>query len=228
MYFAFLDYVNNEPEHRFPVDQRQMIFGQYLIPSKFDHLVDSVIDQLSSVFRADLPDLVTWRPYIARWRIKFLDGFENIPISLQQSLSYAHKDFYPNNKRIFVILLTLPVTSVCSERSFSSFRRLKIWGRATMDEKRLCGLAMLHILRDFNVSRENILRRFDEAGHKKIGTLQFEWQFISSNHTYYMYRTLSYYSGEFFSTCFFHWTHNQYTISFFLKPWIPCVSWMDY
>jgi hypothetical protein len=37
------------------------------------------------------------------------------------------------------------------------------------------------------VSRENILRRFDEAGHKKIGTLQFEWQFISSNHTYYIY-----------------------------------------
>jgi hypothetical protein len=49
-----------------------------------------------------------------------------------------------------------------------------MWGRATMGEKRLCGLAMLHILRDFNVSRENILRRFDEAGHKKIGTLQFE------------------------------------------------------
>jgi hypothetical protein len=43
-----------------------------------------------------------------------------------------------------------------------------------MGEKRLCGLAMLHILRDFNVSRENILRRFDEAGHMKIGTLQFE------------------------------------------------------
>ena len=174
MYFAFLDHVNNEPEHRFPVDQRQMMFGQYLIPSKFDHLVDSVIVELSTVFRADLPDLVTWRPYIARWRIKFLewlDGFENIPISLQQSLSYAHKDFYPNIKRIFIILLTLPVTSVCSERPFSSLRRLKIWGRATMGEKRLCGLAMFHILRDFNVSRENILRRFDEAGHKKIGTV---------------------------------------------------------
>jgi hypothetical protein len=43
-----------------------------------------------------------------------------------------------------------------------------------MGEKRLFGLAMLHILRDFNVNRENILRRFDEAGHKKIETLQFE------------------------------------------------------
>ena len=204
------------------------MFGQYLIPSKFDHLVDSVIDELSTVFREDLPDLATWRPWIARWRIKFLDGFENISISLQQSLSYAHKDFYLNIKRIFIMLLILPVTSVCSAKSFSSLRRLKMWGRTTMGEKRLCGLAMLHILRDFNVSRENILRRFDETGYGKIGTLQFEWQFTFSNHTYYMYRTLSYYSVEFISICFFHWTHNQYMISFFLKPCIPCISWMNY
>ena len=62
MQFVFLDHVSNEPERRFPVDQRQMMFGQYLIPSKFDHLVDSVIDELSTVFREDLPDLATWRP----------------------------------------------------------------------------------------------------------------------------------------------------------------------
>jgi hypothetical protein len=62
MYFAFLDHVNNEPERIFLVDQRQMMFGQYVILSKFDHLVDSVIDELSTVFREDLPDLATWRP----------------------------------------------------------------------------------------------------------------------------------------------------------------------
>jgi hypothetical protein len=38
----------------------------------------------------------------------------------------------------------------------------------------LCGLAMLHVHRDMNVSRENLLRRFDETGHRKVGTLQFE------------------------------------------------------
>jgi hypothetical protein len=43
-----------------------------------------------------------------------------------------------------------------------------------MGEERLCGLVMLHVHRDMNVSRENILRRFDETGHKKIGTLHFE------------------------------------------------------
>ena len=31
-----------------------MMLGQY-------HLVDSVVDELSTVFLADLPDLVTWR-----------------------------------------------------------------------------------------------------------------------------------------------------------------------
>ena len=60
------------------------MLGQYLIPSKFDHL-ESVVDELPAVFRADLPDLATWRPEIAIWRMKFHDGFDNIPISLQQS-----------------------------------------------------------------------------------------------------------------------------------------------
>jgi hypothetical protein len=71
MYFTFFDHVNNELECRFPGDQRQMMLG---------HLVDSVVDELSTVFRANLPDLATWRPEIARWRMKFHDGFENIPI----------------------------------------------------------------------------------------------------------------------------------------------------
>jgi hypothetical protein len=66
-----------------------------------------------------------------------------------------------------------------------------------------------------NVSRENILRRFDETGHRKIGTLHFEWQFMYSNHIYYMYRFLSYYSVEFILICFFHWTHNHYMTYFF-------------
>ena len=87
-----------------------MLLGQYLISSKFDHWVD----ELSNVFREDLPDLATWRPEITRWRMKFHDGFEHIPIPLQKSPSYAHEDVYTNIRRIFIILLTLPVTSVYS------------------------------------------------------------------------------------------------------------------
>ena len=56
---TFLDHVNNELERRFPGDQWQMMLGQYLIPSKFDQVVYRVVDELSIVFWADLPDLVT-------------------------------------------------------------------------------------------------------------------------------------------------------------------------
>lgn len=134
----------------------------YLIPSKFDHC------------RAYLPDLATRRSEITRWRMKFHDGFENIPIYLQQSLSYAHEDVYLNIRRIFTILLTRPVTIACCEISFSSFYRLITWERATISEERLCILAMFHIHREMNVSGENTLRRFDETGHRTIGKLQFE------------------------------------------------------
>ena len=58
MYIAFLDHVNNKLERKFPGDQRQMMLGQYLIPSKFDHLVDSVVNELSTVFPVDVPELL--------------------------------------------------------------------------------------------------------------------------------------------------------------------------
>jgi hypothetical protein len=61
---------------RFPGDQLEMTLGQYHIPSMFDHLVDSVVDVLSTAFRADLPELGTWRPEIARRRMEFHNGLK--------------------------------------------------------------------------------------------------------------------------------------------------------
>jgi hypothetical protein len=75
MYFVFFDHVNNELECRFPGDQWQMMLGQY-------HLVYSVVSELSIVFRADVPDLATWRPEIARWRMKFQYIYLGLKISL--------------------------------------------------------------------------------------------------------------------------------------------------
>jgi len=49
--------------------------------------------------------------------MKIHDGFENIPC-------YAHEDFYPNIRRIFIILLTLPVTNLCCERSNQFYKLL--------------------------------------------------------------------------------------------------------
>ena len=84
---------------------------------------------------------------------------------LQTALKIADKEFFPNLHAILSSILTLPVGSVCCERSFSSLRRLKTWERSTMGQERLCGLALLHIHKDkvdstegFN---ERVLKRWD-------------------------------------------------------------------
>ena len=42
-----------------------------------------------------------------------------------------------------------------------------------MGEESLCCLAMLHLHRDMNMSRGNILRQFDETGHGKLEHCSF-------------------------------------------------------
>ncbi|CAG2233315.1 unnamed protein product [Mytilus edulis] len=153
IYFAFLDHVCTEMERRFPHDQRQMMLGQNLVPSKLANLNDTIQDELLQVYSPDLPDVNTWEQEVTRWKVKFSDiPKAKLPGTLKSSLKQAHQDFYPNIRRIFVLLLTMPVTSVCCERSFSGLRRLKTWERSTMGEERLCGLAMLHTHRDKDVS----------------------------------------------------------------------------
>lgn len=173
IFFAFLDHVCIEMERRFPKEQQQLMMGQYLVPDKFSNLTEECIEAIKLAYNPDLPDLENFDYEIIRWKTKFVEN-EVVPKSIQQCLLYAHQDFYPNVRRVLLLLLTFPVTSVCCERSFSALRRLKTWERACMSGERLCGLAMLHVHREKDVQRSNVLKRFDETGHRKIGKLQFE------------------------------------------------------
>ncbi|CAG2222785.1 unnamed protein product [Mytilus edulis] len=107
IFYAFLDHVCTELERRFPQEQRQLMMGQYLLPGKFDYLTDECIDEIKEAYNPDLPDIENWQQEILRWKTKFADK-ESVPNSLQQALVYAHQDFYPNIRRVLVLLLTLP------------------------------------------------------------------------------------------------------------------------
>ena len=69
---------------------------------------------------------------------------------------------------IIKLILTLPVGSVPCECSFSTMRLLKDWNWSTMGENRLTGLALLMVHRDMDVSRKNILKRFDSTGNPHL------------------------------------------------------------
>jgi hypothetical protein len=45
--------------------------------------------------------------------------------TLLETLNVTNQDLYPNIYAIFTVLITMPVSSASSERSFSAMRRVK-------------------------------------------------------------------------------------------------------
>jgi hypothetical protein len=96
-----------------------------------------------------------------RWNM--VDGQK--PQTLLETLNVTNQDLYPNIYAIFILLITMPVSSASSERSFSVMRRVKNCLRATMGDERLSNLSLLHIHRIRNLSIEDVINKF--AARKK-------------------------------------------------------------
>ena len=51
-------------------------------------------------------------------------------------------------KLLIMLILVVPATSVCAERSFSALRRVESYLRATMNQGRLTHVVVLHVHKD--------------------------------------------------------------------------------
>ena len=63
------------------------------------------------------------------------------PQTVLEKLNVTNQDLYPNIYVIFTVLITMPVSSASSERSFSVMRRVKYCLRATMGDEKLSNLS---------------------------------------------------------------------------------------
>lgn len=128
------------------------------------------IQKLEDFYGNDLPNKPTFKAEVEVWKTKCscISQKESEKIKLLDVLILADSEFFPNVHEIVKLMLTLPVGSVPCERSFSTMRLLKDWNRSTMGENRLTGLALLMVHRDMDVSRENILTRFDSTGNRRL------------------------------------------------------------
>ena len=84
-------------------------------------------------------ELKTWLGY----KLKFnLNDIQSIHTHFTEK---NLKLVFPNIFVLLLIFLTVPVTSVENERSFSVLKRLKSWLRTTMGQVRLSSLAIIQI-----------------------------------------------------------------------------------
>ncbi|CAG2217955.1 unnamed protein product [Mytilus edulis] len=137
LFFPFIDHVTSELQRRFPNDLKTQMMGYYLIPKHLHSLTPDIITTICDAFDADLSNKNDFMAEVERWRIRVDVHSAGECVSLKDSLKLADFDLYPNIHTVFKLLLVLPVTSVCCERSFSALRRLKTWERSTMTGERL-------------------------------------------------------------------------------------------
>jgi hypothetical protein len=90
------------------------------------------------------------------------------PQTLLETLNVTNQDLYPNIYAIFPVLITMPVSSASSERSFSAMRRVKHCPRATMGDERLSHLSLLHIHRTRNLSVDDLINKFAVRTNRRL------------------------------------------------------------
>lgn len=95
-----------------------------------------------------------------------------IPISsTQNAIDFLKSDISLRSmlnelNKLVKMILTVPVSSCTTERSFSALRRLKTFLRSTMSQNRLNDMAILHVHRNENVDIEIVANSF--INKKKI------------------------------------------------------------
>jgi len=89
-----------------------------------------------------------------------------VPKNAREALAACNKTTFPVIHSLLHILVTLPVTTASSERSFSTMRRLKTYLRNTTTEERLNGLALLQIHRDIRITVEDVLNELAKKSRR--------------------------------------------------------------
>ena len=118
-------------------------------------------------FENDLPDgvdLERFKREVVGWKMIEVQK----PRSLSETLAELDSFLYPAIERMLLTLLTMPVSTAASERSFSAMRRIKTYLRSTMKNERLSSIGILHIHRSKSVNTEGIIDEFAGAANRRL------------------------------------------------------------
>ena len=93
----------------------------------------------------------------------------NLPNSVSVTLKSVDSLVFPDIHLALKLLGTLPIATCECERSFSSLRIVKNWGRSTMTNARLNGLALLFTHREIDLDVSEIIDLFAQENRKTEG-----------------------------------------------------------
>ena len=98
------------------------------------------------------------------WEEHWSQSKTYLPDRVSTKLKSINFPCFPIIKTALRILGTLPVISCSCERSFSALRKLKMYKRSTMYNKRLSAMALLYIHFEIDPDPQSILEKFIALG----------------------------------------------------------------
>lgn len=169
LFIPFIDYFKNQLMERFSKHNEIISILQKLIPhflNKFKPCYND-FEKCLNFYKYILPSYKTFEPELKVWTEKWKKVPQNdCPSSVIETLNNVSVDFFPNIWCLMSILVTLPVSTASSERSFSTLKRLKSYLRNSTSENRLTGLALMSIHRSITIDTEEVINNFAKLPRK--------------------------------------------------------------
>lgn len=149
LYFEVIDNIVNQLNTRFTdfsklaflnlVDVKQFSSFKTIFPqSKFESLIKLYGKFFDSTKLKS--ELIVFYSNETLW-----NDTDTVSSLLNNLIENSITDVMPELTKLFELVLTIPATSVSTERSFSALKRIKDYKRNTMDQNRLSDLALLSI-----------------------------------------------------------------------------------
>ncbi|CAG2229547.1 unnamed protein product [Mytilus edulis] len=171
LYYIFLDHLVQELESRL-IQSEDRFLAEYLVPVKLQGLTPDNIEKIYNAYNDDIGTLEQLQEEISRWKTRWsMTMLDTKPKTLHETLVTTNKNLYPNISTIISVLLTMPASTATAERSFSAMNRIKTYLRSTMGTDRLSALATLHIYRDVEIDRQNVITKFASVKGRKLNFL---------------------------------------------------------
>ena len=163
MYFPLVDHLVQVLNGRL-LSQENRFLGQYLAPAKLNAFKSGVQDKLYETYKIDLKEKRDFANETLRWQTKWSHLTDEKPVTRRLTERHFSRlipvGLYPIVVTIITILLTMPVSTDTTERSFSTMRRVKTYLRSTMETERLAALALMHAYRYMPIDAEAVIREF--------------------------------------------------------------------
>ncbi|KAL4082852.1 hypothetical protein QTP88_029508 [Uroleucon formosanum] len=131
--------------------------------------IESYKDYFGFLFHGNSKDIDFMELYNELVNFRLIVNEETTPLEALSVVKYSSECF-PNIGIALRILLTIPVTSACAERSFSKLKLIKTYLRNKLSQENLSGLSIISIEKDIaeSLDHDDIINQFAAKKSRKV------------------------------------------------------------